>query len=43
MKEILAEIAATSWQDWLKTIGEFTSMVVIVCAIALLAYGFAPC
>lgn len=43
MKEIFAEIAATSWRDWLATMAELVGMLIIVSAIGLLAVGFAPC
>ena len=43
MKDLFAEIAATSWRDWMATLGEFIGMLIIVSAIVLLAIGFAPC
>jgi len=42
MREILSEIAATSWRDWLAAAFQLTGMVIIVVSIALIAIGFAP-
>ncbi len=42
MKEIFAEIAATSWREWLAVAFEFVGVAVIVATITLIAIGFAP-
>lgn len=42
MKDILAEITAISWRDWLATIAELIAMLFIVAGIAVIAVAFAP-
>jgi hypothetical protein len=42
MKALFAEIAATSWRDWLAIALEFAGIAVIVASITLIAIGFAP-
>ena len=42
MKDLFAEIAATSWREWLATLSEFIAMLFIVAGIAVIAVAFAP-
>lgn len=42
MKLLIAEIAATSWRDWLATVVELAGVVITVSAIAVISMASAP-
>jgi hypothetical protein len=42
IRDLISEIAATTWREWLADLGQLVGVVVIVSAIALICFGLAP-